>query len=79
MILDIGFKGQINKNQIKVTTSNPTHFKNEKCQIILGTQTKKTVTLNGKTPLMEIMMLMIKSTLRSTPWEINTNTRNQPR
>lgn len=69
MILDIGLKGKIDKNQTKVTTSNPTHFKSEKSWIILGTQTKKTLPLNGKTPLMEIMMLMIKSTLRSTPWE----------
>jgi hypothetical protein len=46
---------------------------------ILGTQTKKTLPSNGRTPLMEIMMLIIKSKLGPTPWEINTNTRNQPR
>jgi len=69
MILDIGLKGKIDKNQTKAITSNPTHFKSEKSRIILGTQTKKTLPLNGNTPLVEIMILMIKSTLRSTPWE----------
>jgi len=79
MILDIGLEGQINENQTKATTSNSIHFKNEKSRTILGTQTKITLPLNGRTPLMEIMMLMIKSTLRPTTWEISTNTKMQPR
>jgi hypothetical protein len=79
MILDIGLEGQINKNQTKATTSNPIHFKNENSRTILRTQTKITLPFNGRTPLMEITMLMIKSTLIPTTWEISTNTRMQPR